>query len=166
MVWITIGGMLFEPETSSTRRSSERQELDRSRGLYAREAFDAVENLIDDCDSSLRRPHPQEQSHRQRLGRLETEIDADKTRERAQEQARSHQQHNRKSHLRDDERTSDPMMTEIGCPSSGSLAKRTLRIDLACWYGRNQTKHQRRCDRRPEREEEGDGVQADRLGRD
>ena len=51
-------------------------------------------------DSSFRRPHAQEQSHGDRLGRLKAEIDADQARERAQQQAGADEEHDRQRDLR------------------------------------------------------------------
>jgi hypothetical protein len=76
-------GVFFEPEAGSTRHAPQRQELDRPRGLHTRHAFDAFENLIDDGASCFWRSEPEEKSHRERLGRLKTQVDAGQTRERA-----------------------------------------------------------------------------------
>ena len=80
---ILTRGVFFEPEAGSAGHPPQRQELNRSGCLHIRKAFNAVENLIDDGDSSFGRSHAQEQSHRDGAGRLKTQIHADEVRERA-----------------------------------------------------------------------------------
>ena len=66
------------PRSRSRFRNSsrERQELNRARGFDARHRLDAIENLIDQRDSRLGRPHAEEQTHRHGLGGLEAETHA------------------------------------------------------------------------------------------
>jgi hypothetical protein len=85
----------FLPEPGRACHASKRQELDRSNRLNARQAFDAIEDWVQDSDPCLRRPHPQEQAGRDRPRRPEPQIDVREVGERAQEQTRPHQQHER-----------------------------------------------------------------------
>ena len=92
------------------RSALERQRVAGGRRLDARQCPNAAEHLVD-------KRHPlfaligaagQRDVHRQQVPRVEAGIDGAKLDERAEQQARAGQQHQRQRHFADDERVADP----------------------------------------------------------
>ena len=101
---------------------------------------------------------------RDRLGRLEAEIDADQARERAQQQAGADQEHDRQRDLRHHEQASHLMMPAIGGASPALLPQRGLRFDAAGLPRGHEPEDERRDGGHHEREDQARGIETDRLG--
>ena len=111
-------GLALDPEAGPAIASGERQELDRASGLDAWNRFDTLEDLIDQRDPRLGRPHAEEQIHRDGLGGLEAESHAIEAVERPEQQARAHEEHDGEGDFGDDEQAADPVMAAVGRPAS------------------------------------------------
>ena len=117
-----------------------------------------------DGASGLGRPQAQEEAHGESAGRLEAEVDANETRERAQEQAGAHQENDCECDLRDYQDSSHAMMTTIRSGSPSLSPQHRLRIDATRLPRRHQAEGQRRRGRHHECEEQAARIQTDRLG--
>ena len=90
---------------------------------------------------------------------LKAEIDADQARERAQQQARAHQEHDRQRDLRHDEQASHPMMTAVCGASAALLSQRRLRLDATGLPRGHEPEDERRDGGHHEREDQTRGIE-------